>query len=116
MIGATIDVRFDKLPRLGGAMRRRAADGVEEIARECEGWAKVFVPVDTGATRNSIDSQPEDDDDLTWIVAPHTDYALFLELGTHGRAARPYMAQAAEQVKPRFIDSMSNIAEEAARR
>ena len=113
MLGVDIDVRFDKLPHLGGAMRQRAADAVESAARECEGWAKVFVPVDTGATRNSIDAQAEDD--LTWVVAPHTDYALFLELGTHGRAARPFMAQAAEATKPRFIGDMEKIAEEAAR-
>ena len=115
MLSASIDVRFDKLPRLSAAMHQRAADAVESAARECEGWAKIFVPVDTGATRNSIDAQPEAGDDLTWVVAPHTDYALFLELGTHGRAARPFMAQASEAAKPGFIEDMGKIAEEAAR-
>ena len=115
MLSASIDVRFDKLPRLSAAMHQRAADAVESAARECEGWAKIFVPVDTGATRNSIDAQPEAGDDLTWVVAPHTEYALFLELGSHGRAARPFMAQAAEATKPRFLSEMSKIVEEAAR-
>jgi HK97 gp10 family phage protein len=113
MVGVTIDVKFDKLPTLGPALRARAAVVVEESARVCEGWAKVFVPVDTGATRTSIDSQPEDE--LTWVVAPHTDYAIWLELGNHGRAPRPFMNQAAEATKPRFVGEMEKIVEEAAR-
>ncbi len=47
--------------------------------------AKAIVPIDTGRLRESIDYQVmEDALQITWIIAPHTEYADRIEFGFHG--------------------------------
>ena len=42
-----------------------------------------------GRLRSSIITEPQGED--TVIVAPHTDYAMYVEFGTYKMAAQPYM-------------------------
>ena len=64
-------------------------------AHNVEGRAKELVPVDTGATKNSIIPTPIDDG-LGASIGPSTTYAPWLEFGTHRMAARPFMRPALE--------------------
>jgi HK97 gp10 family phage protein len=84
------------LARLAGAERRQAqADGLEAGARIVETHAKLVAPVDTGFLRNSI--QVDSVTPVEAIIAPHTEYAEFVEFGTSRQAAQPYMRPALDE-------------------
>lgn len=113
MITATIEIKTNKLPGMASALNRRVAEICESAAFACEAQAKVNAPVDTGTLRNSIQAEPERPQ--SWIVAPHTDYAVFVELGTGRQHAQPYLTPAAELVRPIFIGQMQAVPSEIAR-
>ena len=55
--------------------------------------ARNYVPVRTGRLRDSI--RVEEIDEFHYIIAPHTHYAKYVELGTIKMRPRPYMMPAA---------------------
>lgn len=100
---------FDRLPELRGQIRERAGQLVKKTAHDIEAHAKQTVPVDTGNLKNSI--QAEMESDLTAVVSVGADYGIYVEMGTHKMAARPFMVPAAEAVKPGFEAAMKKIVE-----
>lgn len=101
-MSVTVTVEFDKFPSIAAALPEMTRAVVHKAAFDVEAQAKNRVPVDTGALKNSIDTTFQRDG-LLGIVAPHTDYALFVELGTRRQSAQPYMFPAADAVRPAFI-------------
>ena len=84
------------LARLAGAQRRQAQqDGLEAGARIVETHAKLICPVDTGFLRNSI--QVDEVTPMEATIAPHTNYAEFVEFGTSRREEQPYMRPAIDE-------------------
>lgn len=69
--------------------------------------AQNRVPVDTGATKNSIRSRVVNV--FSRRIGPSTSYAIFLEFGTFRMAARPFMVPALNAVRAPFIAAMSAI-------
>jgi HK97 gp10 family phage protein len=80
---------------------------VVETALEIEAMAKVYVPVDTGTLKNSIQSAPESD--TVMVVYTPMDYSIFVEWGTVNAPAQPYLTPAAEQARPRFMAAMRDL-------
>ena len=109
---ARIEVR-NRIPGMAEKLQQQARQLVSEAAFACEALAKSLAPVDTGLLRNSIQAEPETPD--SWVVAPHTDYAVNVELGTSRQAAQPYLTPAAEHVRPQFLGQMQLLADEVAR-
>jgi HK97 gp10 family phage protein len=126
-----IQVVFNKLPKLSREAEFRAQAAVSKAAFDIEANAKVSMQgpktgvlygnhqasapkeapaVDTGALINSI--TVEFPSRLTGIIAPHTEYAIYLEYGTRNMAPRPFMRPAAEKVRPAFIQAMKQVADE----
>ncbi len=104
-----VEIKFDKLPQLQGALRERAAQAVMKAAYDIEGQAKAIVPVDTGNLKNSIQTTQEGE--LAAAVGPRAvEYAIYVEYGTVKMRAQPYMRPAAEKVRPAFIQAMEQIA------
>lgn len=56
------------------------SDALAEGAMNVERHAKELVPKDTGALANSI--RVEQTGPLRYVIAPHTDYAYYIEEGT----------------------------------
>lgn len=104
-----IEIKYNKLPELA----RKIPDVTEQVVRKAafdiEAYAKTVVPVDTGKLKNSITS--EFPAVHSAIIAPHTEYAAFVEFGTRRMRARPYMRPAAERVAPSFIAALSKLEE-----
>jgi len=80
---------------------------LEIAARNVEKMAKEKVPVDTGATMNSIAANRIDE--LTWEVGPTTEYAPALEFGTWKMGARPYMIPSLEAERPRLTSAIKQL-------
>ena len=80
---------------------------IEIAARNVEKGGKEKVPVDTGATKNSITANRIDE--LAWEVGPTTEYAPALEFGTVKMRARPFMIPALEDEGPRIEKAIKQL-------
>lgn len=60
-------------------------------ALKVEGWAKYYVPVDTGRLKSSIYTDARK---MYATIQPSTDYAIYVHNGTKHMASRPFMWQA----------------------
>lgn len=67
---------------------------LESCGLQCEGYAKLKCPVDTGRLRNSITHAQEDD--TTEIIGTNVEYATYVEMGTSRMKAQPYLKPAAQ--------------------
>jgi HK97 gp10 family phage protein len=82
---------------------------LEIAARNVEKGGKEKVPVDTGATKNSIAASRIDE--LTWEVGPTTEYAPAIEFGTWKMGARPFMTNTLEAERPRLTAAIEQLME-----
>lgn len=113
-MSVTISVTFDKFPQIAAAMPEKTSQVVRKASFDIEGQAKSRAPVDTGALKNSISTEFENNG-LTGIIAPHVEYATYVEFGTKRMSAQPYMVPAAEAVAPAFIAAMKQMLQEISR-
>ena len=104
----TIKVISNKIPELPAALRAQVVEQVKRSTLDVQARAQQVVPVRTGTLRRSIHSIFEQGG-LKGICGPSVDYGLPVEMGSRGRAARPYMRPAAEYVLPRFADELRRI-------
>lgn len=98
--------------------------GLMAAAKSIQGSAKDLCPVDTGQLKNSIEIRdlPDDGSVVGVEIAPHTEYAAYVEYGTgqrgdpsvshredwKGQAPRPYMypaLKAHEKEIPVYVKS-----------
>lgn len=110
-MSVTVTVTFDKFRKIAAALPGQTRAVVRKASFDVEGQAKNRVPVDTGALKNSISTEFEDNG-LTGIIAPHMEYATFVEFGTKRMSAQPYMTPAAEAVMPAFVSAMKQMLQE----
>lgn len=109
-----LDALSVDLGRASGRIKRKAGQAIAKTAHDVARIAKTKVPVDTGATRESITASINRDA-LSATIGPTTYYAPFLEYGTSRMTARPFMHPALEAVKPGYVAAMQRIAEGAFR-
>ena len=96
-----------RLPQIKRDLRQRAAQLVKQTAFEIEAQAKLLAPVKTGFLRNSI--QTEMTGEMEATIGPAAEYAIFIELGTSRRAARPFLSPAIEGVRAKFEAGLKNL-------
>ena len=105
---ATVRVEDARLRALFAKLRPGLVAVVAIAAHNVEGRAKELVPVDTGATKNSI--QPTfQSGGLAARIGPTTTYAPFLEFGTHRMRARPFLIPALEQNRQPFLEAAKQV-------
>ena len=96
------------IARLNGEATSALAKGLTRACEEIITDAKEhYVPVDTGALKNSINANGGGSD---WRVDSPASYSVFQEFGTSRMAARPYMIPALERVAPSFKAALRRIA------
>lgn len=66
---------------------------LEAIGLQCEGYAKMLCPVDTGRLRNSI-THSVDASEQKVYVGTNVEYAAYVEMGTSRTKAQPYLQPA----------------------
>lgn len=106
---ARIVIKYNNLLRIAARLPEAVSAIVRKAAYDIEAHAKSIVPVDTGKLKNSITS--EFPSQTKAIIAPHTDYAAYVEFGTRRQRAQPYMRPAAEKVAPAFIEACRRLEE-----
>jgi HK97 gp10 family phage protein len=106
---SSITVKYNNFAKIAAALPKATGVIVRKAAFDVEATAKTLVPVDTGMLKNSI--MTEEVSPTSMIVAPHTEYAAYVEWGTVKMAARPYLRPAAERVRAPFVYAMSKLEE-----
>lgn len=96
-VSLTVSVRIDTaiIDALSAAAPAKAKAAVMKGAFMIEGDAKQMAPVDTGALRNSIES--EEGQGISAVVHDGVEYGIWQELGTRKMAAQPFMIPAMEK-------------------
>ncbi|WP_276421535.1 HK97-gp10 family putative phage morphogenesis protein [Lactococcus garvieae] len=75
-----------------------------ELTRE----AQYESPIDTSTLERSINMHIEDEG-MTGIVEPNTDYAGYVEFGTRFAAAQPYLGPAFKKQSKQFKKDLDRI-------
>lgn len=99
-------VRSNRIPAIMAKMPGAVSAVVRKTAFDIEGTAKALAPVDTGALSGSIKADVEQ---FSATIAPHTEYAAYVELGTYKMRAQPYMRPAADMHEPRYAAAMEDL-------
>ncbi len=107
-----MDVVFDNIAGISDLVAAEVAKAVAITTLDVEARAKENAPVLTGNLRASINSQSQD---LTGVVAVGADYGYWVEVGTHKRAATPYLRPAMEAAQEGFIASVQTALNAAAK-
>jgi HK97 gp10 family phage protein len=108
-INITVSVNIDTGPldSLTAALPGNAKKAIMEGAYMVEGDAKQFAPVDTGALRNSIET--EEGKGISAIVHDGVEYGKYQEFGTYKMAAQPFMIPAIEKNTENIISLLAGI-------
>lgn len=124
---------FNHLPAILQALHTGTSRLVRKAAFDIEGHAKLYAAVDTGFMRSAIyvvtssetdyghgvngddgELLPQVDppsDELEAYVAAGADYSEYVEHGTRHMAAQPFMAPAADAVRPGVQAAAAKLAE-----
>lgn len=96
-VSLSVSVRIDTsvLDALAASSPAKAKAAVLKGGYMIEADAKQMAPVDTGALRNSIET--EEGQGISAIVHDGVEYGIWQELGTSKMAAQPFMIPAMEK-------------------
>jgi HK97 gp10 family phage protein len=136
MTGVEIVIEYNHFPAIAAAAAGKVKACVEKAVKDVEAQAKAKAPIDTGALQGSILGKMTGA--YSGEVAPHVDYAIYVEFGTRahiitpknakalywpgaahpvksvnhpGTPAQPYMRPAADAVRGPFVACVSKAFE-----
>jgi HK97 gp10 family phage protein len=93
---AKIILDTKRLDELAAKLGTNTDGALKAIAFQVEGIAKTLAPVDTGALRNSLETEKIQEG--LYQVHDGVEYGIYQELGTYKMAAHPFLIPAVEQV------------------
>jgi HK97 gp10 family phage protein len=106
-----LDELIGDLGKAGYTAAKRAQTVVAKTSQDIVALAQQLVPVDTSATKNSIDADFSPDG-LAAEMGPTTHYAWYLEHGTSKMAPHAFMGPALDRHTPGFVDAMRQLGAE----
>lgn len=94
----------------GTEMQKKAVNNASKFRGHYEGRGKNkhFVKP-TGATKRSISVNSSKIDRFKYRVAPGTEYAIYVELGTRKMSAQPFIKPAFDDQKKLFKDDLERL-------
>lgn len=102
-----VTIRFNKFAKIAAAMPKKVSRVVRKTGFDVLAHATPFVPVDTGALRNS--GNVEVVTDTFVIVSWSAEYAIYQNFGTRFISGKFFANQGANLAKPDFIDAMKQL-------
>lgn len=94
----------------GAEMQKKAVNNASRFRGHYEGRGKNkhFVKP-TGATKRSISVNSSKIDRFKYRVAPGTEYAIYVELGTRKMSAQPFIKPAFDEQKKLFKNDLERL-------
>ena len=94
----------------GAEMQKKAVNNASKFRGHYEGRGKNkhFVKP-TGATKRSISVNSSKIDRFRYRVAPGTEYAIYVELGTRKMSAQPFIKPAFDEQKKLFKNDLERL-------
>ncbi len=106
---ADLEVLEDNTELFENLMATATQRGLEAIGIEAERYAVEYeYKVDTGRLKNSITHVVDNDGDFV-AIGTNVEYAIYIELGTHGNDGIHYLTKAAKN----HVDVYRKILEKA---
>lgn len=114
-MGITLRVSDNRFPTLAARYPVVTSQIVRKTTFDLQAMAQVLVPVDTGALKNSLQAEV---DDQEGVVYTNQVYAARIEFGfvgadslgrVYNQAPQPYMTPAVEAARPGFIEALSHL-------
>jgi len=109
-----LPVRFEGLVSFNaylGGLRDKvdtaARDAHRRVAERIADEMRSMVPVDSGALRDTIRVEVDDDEVMVAVGNEETDYAVYVEYGTRNRAATPFVMPAISRVAASLEETMA---------
>jgi HK97 gp10 family phage protein len=94
----------------GAEMQKKAVKNAERFRGHYEGrGSKKHFVKPTGATKRSISVNSSKLDRFKYRVAPGTEYAVYVELGTRKMSAQPFIKPAFDQQKELFKRDLERL-------
>ena len=117
MVTAQVKVRFDNLPRFPKAARARTKLAAAAFADDVLRDMRSFVPVRTGALKDSLAVKPSADllagSIFHVAILAGKPYWIFVEHGTSRMEARPFIGPALSMNMPEFRRLMARAVVDA---
>lgn len=107
-MSVTVKIDTRKLDEIASKLERRRSDILGSVAANVMANAIAETPVDTGALRNSIHMQKQDEalGADTWFVMDGVEYGIYQEFGPMNNKRvwrfKPFMVPATEQAGRNF--------------
>ena len=103
------EIRLDTrvLDRIARDLNTNTDRVLAGIAFEVEGEAKKRAPVDTGALKNSINTQRKKKG--LYHVQDGVEYGIYQELGTSRMSKHPFMVPAIERVRKTLSEKFKGL-------
>ncbi len=99
-----IEIDTKKLDKFAEKMNWSVDWALGATSFQVTGLAQSTVPVDTGALKNSLG--PTRVKELEYQVGDHVEYGIYVELGTHKMAARPFLVPALRKAIQQICDAV----------
>lgn len=106
---ATMRVRHNRLPALARAFPGAVSASLRRGAFATEAGGKVRAPVDTGALRNSIQTEGATPGSLSMRVTTGVAYAAYQEFGTRRNPPHPFLRPTTAQTFPATIAELKAL-------
>lgn len=94
-------INIDELPKW---MLEKARLEIGKHAFAIQANTAANAPVDTGALKNSITAEKENEN--LWTISDGVEYGVYQELGTRHIPAKRFMTQACEQEADKFFEDV----------
>lgn len=88
------------------ALKSAKQRGLAVCGAKAETYAKKLCPVRTGRLRNSISHGAIDEN--TEVIGTDVEYAIYVEVGTHKQAAKPFLRPAVEDHAEEYKQILEN--------
>ena len=96
----------NKFPQYKSKIEAAVSKEIRTTTLAIEAGAKVAAPVDTGALRNSIQSETEK---LRGRVSVGVEYGPYVEYGTVHQAAHPFLTPVAEEEIGKLQEKLKHL-------
>lgn len=98
---------IDNTPQIIQRKNAAVAMALEMIGLQCENYAVLLCPVDTGRLKGSLSHEVRPSEEMV-IIGTNVEYAPYVEMGTSRMNAQPYLYPAVYNHTQEYFNMISD--------